>query len=310
MILPAVDALEAARELRAVWLAQTNNPPGELQTDLESLSRWFDPKARGERLRRELAALPTSSAVLGEPFIISTGDGRHLVSPEGRCLYALLASLPTDSDRIITLNSVQAADLEDALLDVYRRWAQQRLRDVIALQAGDAPPLLPQAIGQVLLLLVNGSVGRQNAMRVPETPQDARTLDEQQSAVVEAFADTLSPPSLAGRRRSRDMYSLRSGYSLTEARRRLGAALVIDNKRREIFLESGSEDAVIVRLADEIRRRDPKELERLPAALDALVVAYEKARPTLAAYGQAYSSPSRPRAVGERLVQIVNETAL
>jgi hypothetical protein len=305
MVAPPTDAQEAARELRVAWAAQTGGPPADLAKDLASLGRWFDPKARGERLRRELASLPRSTPTLKEPFILSAGEGRHLVTPEGRCLLELLASTPSEGGRNITLSSLRASELEGVLLGVYRDWAQQRLRDVIALQAGNAPPLLPQAIGQVLLLLVNGSIAREHAMRVPERTNDARVLDEAQSSVVEAFAEALSPSPSMGRRRSRHMYALRSGYSLTEARRRLGAALVIDPKTHDIFIEGGAEDAVRDRVAEEIIRRNGRELERLPDALDALIAAYERARPTLAAYGQAHSNPSRPFAVRQSLLDAV-----
>ncbi len=306
MVLPPPDAQDAGHQLRVAWVAQTGGPPGDITKDLAALGRWFDPKARGERLRRELSSLPTSSPTLGEPFILSAGHGRYLVTPEGRCLLELLASAPSELDRNVALSSVRASELEGTLLDLYRHWTQQRLRDVIDLQTGSAAPLLPQAIGQVLLLLVNGSIGGERAMRVPGGANDARVLEEAQSVVVEAFAEALSPSPPTGRRRSRDMYALRSGYSLTEARRRLGTKLVIDPKTRSIFIEEGTDDSVVDRIAEEIVRRDQRELQRLPAALDALIAAYERARPTLAAYGQAHSSPSRPSAVRQHVLDAVH----
>src|SRR5439155_4993387 len=138
-----------------------------------------------------------------------------------------------------------------------------------------------RAIGQVLFLLLNGSIGATNAVRLPDNPRDRLVLDEAIGDVVGAFADALSPPSKE-RRRRRSHFSLYSGYALTEARRRLGNLLSID--QAGVYLSLGSEVHVIQRLATELVRRGGDSVSRAPHALEAMEQAYVHARPTLAAF--------------------------
>ena len=280
-------------DLDHLWTNQMGSPLGPIDKDLEGLKVLFDPIARGLRLRDrlgELEFIEVQSDLLSEPFIISIRNGRSaIVTPEGRELLELLITASSGTETPV-ISSSQIAYSESKLLALYRSWSQQRLRDVIGLQQGSAPPLLPQAIGQVLLLLVNGSTSRERAIRRPDSDEDLRDLDDALSTVVEAFADTLSPPKT--RPRNRSHYSIIGGYSLSEARRRLGSSLVID--QNEVYLTQDL-NLVVERIATELARRSDINETLLASAFDAALVAYESVRPTLASFGVAHSRPSAIR---------------
>lgn len=300
-------AWDAREFLGRAWRNQTGAAPEELGTDLASLRRWFNPLATGQRLRREIASLPLLVEVrtpdgLGDPFTLQVGESQYLVTPEGRCLMKLLEDARPSGDRQVTLGSPD--ETIELLLDVYRSWSQQKLRQVVDLQRGKAAPMLPQALGVILFLLINNSVGEERALKVQTTPREMRLLDLAEGEIVAAFADALAPSS-RGRQRSQDMYSLKSGYALTEARRRLGGDLVIDAGK--VYLANGSEARVIRRVAEEISRRDAGESARLNDAVNAMVKTYNEHRPVLASLDQAYSASVTIDSVRSKLFQAVAE---
>lgn len=291
--------------LTEIWVTQMNREPGPLDEDLQSLKVLFDPIARGSRLRSRLNQLPPTTVereLLLDPFVLPVNDRASLIiTPEGRQLLDVLVTARAGTDAPFISSSV-IARAESRLLDLYRAWSQQRLRDVIRLQEGEAPALLPQAAGQVLLLLINRSTTPERAVIRPNTQEDLRRLDDSLSLVVEAFADTLSPP--ASRQRNRAQYSIIGGYSLSEARRRLGESLVIDGGR--IYLDD-AKDQVTERIARELARRHDIDAARLVEAFDAMVAEYEQVRPVLAGFGQSHSRPSTTRELRQNLLDHYQE---
>jgi hypothetical protein len=298
-------AATLAQRLDALWQAQAAAAGAD--GDHQTLRAWFDPVARGGRLRAALDALPAADALveaapkLSPTFLIDAGEGRLLVTPEGRELHLILEqaldSNPGDSETVrLSWEATDAAD--GRLFSVYRDMAMSRLTSVMKLRQGGAAPLLPQGIGLVLLLLLNGNVGPGRSLARPERDADRRAVDEAVAAVTGAFADALSP-SRSVRGRSPSAYSLHGGYAISEARRRLASDLAKD----PVFLARGSEDRTVRRLAEELRRRPGVDADRVGLAMDELAAAYRRWRPTLASYGLAQGRPSVADALRDRLVE-------
>jgi hypothetical protein len=288
----------------ALWRAQATAVVA--RNDQECVDRWFDPVARGGRLRAALDVLPEAADLVDEPpaltrpFATDAGMGRLLITPEGRELQNAVATALREATRdaeSIRLSWAQTDDADRRLFELYRRFAMGRLESVVGLRGGSAPPLLAQGVGLVLLLLLNGNVGPARALPRPESSEDLRAVDDAVAAVTGAFADALSP-SKPGRRRSAAAYSLYGGYAMSEARRRLGSDLTTD----PVYLAASSEDRVLDRLADEIRRRPEVDENRLAAAMRAFVGAYERWRPVLAAHALAQGRTSAADALTRGLV--------
>jgi hypothetical protein len=275
---------------------------------------WFDPLARGARLRGDLAKLPVASDAFisnslqidladlpGEPFILDAGGGRLLVTPEGQELIALVEPLLVESGRGGVHLSWWATDEADQrLLAAYRSLSRQRLESVLRLRGGEAAPLLPAAIGQILLLLLNGNIGRSRALRRPDASEDRAVVDEAVAAITGAFVDSLQLSSAASNKGpSSAAYSLYGGYALTEARRRLGDDLATD----PIFVADGAKARVILRMASELARRPELNDERLGRAVDALAGAYGIHRPVLSSYGLAQGHPGAGAELNHDMVE-------
>ena len=295
-------ARELVDDLIGIWRAQMGRLPGDVQADLSSLDTYFNPIATGRRLRQALADLPVTeghSKYAGEPLVIAVGDTKHLVTPEGRLFLEFIRSQLKDrvgSTVHLSLSDYQEAQAE--LLALYRSWSQRRIRDVLRLQS-DAlgPMLLPQSLGMILLLLVNGNTSSKRPLRRPSDPARLAILDAKTQDAIAAFADTLSPP--RGKRR-RDQYSLYRGYALTEARRRLGSQRLVVNGN-DIFIAENAVKESLDRVIAELRRRGVS-ADLAGRSFNALLHAYREARPTLAAYGLAYERPSATSSIRERIV--------
>lgn len=304
--LPRTLSRETAEELRAclieVFMAQSQAINRTTEADV--LQAWFDPLARGARLRPALDALePVSSVptVLQPPFILEVGHGRVLVTQEGRELTRLLEeALSARPGGPVRLRWEATDGADRGSLLWYRQLALSRLDSVVRLRTGAAPPLLPQAIGLVLLLAINGNFGTDRGLHRPETDRDRMAVDEAVASIVGAFADVLVPPT---RPRTPGAYSLYSGYAISEARRRLGSDLLQD----PVALEEGSRGRVLHRLAEELSRRGTSP-ETVEQAVSELLAQYERWRPRLAAYGLAQGRPSEAAAVRTELARALAAT--
>lgn len=296
------DAQLLIDDLSRVWRAQQGKAPGKLEADLRLLRRWFHPKSAGHRLRNELDQVPVTqlrSKFAVEPFLVGLGDDRYLLTPEGRVLLATLSNLDR-SDHELVLQPRSYPIVQGRLLELYREWAQERLRDVIALQRGEGEPLRSQGLAAILFLLLNRSTSPERAIIRPEDPSVFDEVDRAIRSVLAGFADELSKPPRRGRRA--DAYSLYGGFALTEARRRLGAALVINKGR--IFIRDGQGDIALQRLLVELRRRSVDERARVIPAFHEMRRRYDSARPVLASYRMAFERAANTEALEERLAEV------
>jgi hypothetical protein len=290
LAMPRQRAIVIVAALRVLWRRQTGRDFADLSRDLESLDRFFDPLATGQRLRQRLALVdagsePISSAI-PPSCVAAIDESRALVTPEGRAVVECLdRALQGDGDPIV-INQEWVAGLEHRLLDLYRSWSRRRLDDVLRLQRGEGPPMLPAAVGMVLLLLINGSTNESRAITRPDDPTHRRALDEAIARTVESFASAISPGS-----RSLEHFSVYSGYALTEARRRLSDHLA--NSPERLYVLPSHEEAVVRFLGRELARRSELSKERAAEAFDAFVREYHNNLPKLASLAGAYETPNR-----------------
>lgn len=303
------------RDLTLLWQALFG-ATGPLGEDLERLRRWFDPVAQGERLRREIAILPAPPPLQGrvlEPLVVAVGEGRMLITPEGRCALELLhrklevapaevpvagTGTPLDSESApgsaspgIALSD--ATDLERILLDVYRVWSRHRLDGVVRLLHGLDKPLQVPAAGLVLALLVNRSTAPNRAMIRYKSPARRQQVDQAFFGPVRAFTLRLAPKTRADPTKWR----LVSGWMAGEARRRLSDAVVLERPSRDsderLFIQEDRVGQVLDTVVRDLRRghRAPVDQELLAQAFDDLVEAYRASVPPLAAHGLVHERP-------------------
>lgn len=295
--------------LDALWRAQGD--AARFTSDSDIKKAWFDPLARGARLRAALDALPPAAAVvpnlaeltLAEPVVLNVGPDCLLVTLEGRAFATLLREqlvLAPSAARIrLRWSDTDAADA--AVAAEYRRFVLSKLDSVVRLRSGSAAPLLPQAVGQVLLLLINGNLGPDRGLQRPESTADQRAVDEIVAALVSDFAERISP---SKRGRKVGAYSLYGGYAMTEARRRLGSAL----SSNPVAIAPDSRDEVVERLITDLIRRGTTHSDAMEA-LEALISEYQKRRSQLALYGLAQGRPSDAAAVRRSFVERWDEIA-
>lgn len=310
IVLPAkMDATELRRVLEDVWNATMDGPTGDLDEDLGRLRRWFDPVAQGHRLRRDLALLPALAPELlavQPPLVFAVDDSRRLVTPEGRCALELVRAAPPGAMVSVTVADHLLIPYDRLLAALYREWSRHRIESVVALLAGESKPLQIPAAGVVLAMLVNRCTSEDRALiRFQPGTSQAHVVDDAFHAAVEAFSQRLA----SSRRDNRRSQNLVGGWALYEARRRLGEALeVVDAKgggNGKAWIQASEVPAVIDRVAQDLARghRARATIQRLSDAFDALVSAFRRELPSMAAFGMVHERPPET----ERLRQLLLE---
>jgi len=307
LVMQRADVDHAIDVLERVWRAQAGRAPRDFDRDLERLGEWFHPKLRGLTVRKALNALPpveVGAAQLPSSVLLPCGDGRHLVTPEGRAwLDCAHAACTDEADEPVVFATETAAPFERDLLELYRVWSRHRIDDVIEKLTGAGAPMLPVAIGIVLLLLVNRSVDPTSAIRRVREPAAQQRIDDVIADVLEAFVDTV-----AGRgNRRREQFSLWSGYPLTEARRRLAGRLVLDAEEGLVYIDGSREDEVVEFVARDLARRREATERSVAAAFSALVEAYRARLEDLSGLGSGFERVGRTEALRDRLLSAVSQ---
>jgi hypothetical protein len=293
--------------LAQTWAATMGAPPSaDLSMDLNSCRRWFDPVAQGQRLRRELSALPVLSHQLddpGAPLTITVSAGKRLVTPEGRCALDLLERLSTEGNYAIT--DRRLLEYDRILGALYREWTRHRLKSVLDLLAGSTKPLQVPAAGVVIALLVNRCTSQRRSLTRFAGGPARDVVDRAFFAPVQAFSDVLAPRS----RGNKSNPQLVSGWMLYEARRRLGDGLVVEDARGghdgRVWIrpeyQAHTIDIVTRDLARGHRARITR--ERFGEGFDALVAALRRELPRLAGFGLVHERPPDTKALRETLIQ-------
>lgn len=265
-------------------------PPAEvsrcqLAVELGKFKTWFDPTAKGGRLRSLLANLEVLGRGMELPGLVAIdlGGGRCLLTPEGYALLWLLARAQAGDTIVMERSDVDAAKL--ALLELYRGWSRQRLDDVVGLLASETSTLRPAAAGLLFTLLMNRNTAPGRALT---RPRNTEALEQVAGAIASpalAYGSTLGGKTTA--RASLDLYR---GWALGELRRRLGPGFH-SNLDDGIWLDEATVEIAERRLVEDVQRRDAKARDRVAGALDAAVAAYERERPKLAALNLAFEQP-------------------
>jgi len=308
LVMDGQDVAHAQGVLGRAWEMQADRPTGEFGADLQALADWFDPKLRGQTLRDKLVELPPlDPGVMRLPamILLPCGDGRYLVTPEGRAWLECSRAPHAESGGQVIFSTAEAAPLERQLLATYRAWTRHRIEDVVEKRTGAGAPMLPTAAGIVLMLLVNRSLDAETAIRRVRDPMTQAKIDDVVADVLESFADVLGGASKRGR--SREHFSLWSGYPLTEARRRLAGGLVLDANEGFVYVERASEGQVIDFVARDIARRRGADEATVDAAFAALVDAYRRRLEDLSGLGSGFERVGRTDALRERLLQAVRD---
>lgn len=295
---------ELRRQLSELWRICVGAPLRDLSSDLEFCRKWFDPVAQGQRLRKELSALPavpSDLSIPGPPLTFRVGEAKRLVTPEGRCVIDLL-----DAERaspVLVMSPELLLPYDRLLGQIYRRWSRHRLDSVVGLLDGSDKPLQIPAAAVVIALLVNRCTSEERALVRFAAGPGRDVVDRAFFAPVKAFHDALVPkhgPTRAHR--------LISGWMLYEARRRLGDGLIVMDARRpqdgKVWIRSDQIEVIVSRVARDLVRghRVRATPETLGGAFDALVDALRLELPKLAGYGLVHERPPETVRLRQRLI--------
>ena len=280
-------------------------PPGKLSVDLAKCHKWFDPVAQGQRLRRELLALPDLPTDLpdpGVPMTIRVSHSKRLITPEGRCALELLRELPSDRT-VHDLDDYKVHAYDLTLASLYRTWSRHRLQAVVDLMAGTTKPLQIPAAGVVIALLVNRCTSERRALTRFASGPAQKLVNEAFFSSVQAFADLLAP----SRRGNKTDPRLVSGWMLYEARRRLGDGLVVVEARGrdgKVWIRPDREQSVIDLVARDLARGHRARVTpvQFGYAFDALVLGLRSKLPSLATFVLVHEQPTNTRRLRARLV--------
>lgn len=262
-VLTGSEADRILRHLKELWTLSYGREISELDADLDLCKMFFDPTVRGHKLRERLAELPDLperiwrlGTSLGPPLVLTAGARRLLVGVEARIAIQLLNQHRDDLDHVI-LSVDELREAENRALVTYRTWSLKRFRDVVALSTGEGREVLQAiSVGIVLALLVNRSTTRSRA--IVRSRENGPALEQVNLALfrsADAFASTITPRA----NRSSGELTLRGGYALTEARRRLADVLMqtpaADDSGTLLYIREGSEEDVVDFLARDLARR-------------------------------------------------------
>ena len=283
------------QDLSKAWEVVFKKPVSNLDDDLNATRRWFDPVARGQRLRREIAKLdpmPNGLAGLKPPLTVQVEEGKLLVTPEGRCVLDLLQGLP----RGRTVHNVTQAEItpyERRLAKLYQSWSRHRLNSVVSLLEGTYRPIQIPAAGIVVALLVNRSTSPDRALIRFTSDPERGVVDKAFFAPIQKFSDILWPE----RRKSEISAHLITGWMVYEVRRRIGSAVVINDEREgkngSLWIDSEYESSVIEVVARDLVRghRVRVDKDRFLQAFDGLVAELRRESKALAGFGLSHERP-------------------
>jgi hypothetical protein len=304
-----VDARRIRDDLRKIWIAQVPgsadpapNLDQALETDLQALKRWFDPIASGKRLRQQLSsgAETDESPWIPEPSLLIVDPRHHLVTPEGRVLLWMLDRAISDAgggSSVYISNDVSQTGL-GILAQTYKAWNRQRVDGVLALMGGRASTLRPTAAGLLLVLLINRNTAPERALPGAGSAKDLSEMSQAIATPAIAFARQLNATDRASER-GLDLYR---GWAMGEIARRLGSGL--HQGSRGIWIDPESESVAKQRLIESLADRSAPFRERLPAAVDAALVEYNRVRPALSGLGLAFERPSNTRRLVEQILEV------
>ncbi|NEK85255.1 hypothetical protein GCU60_05685 [Blastococcus saxobsidens] len=316
-----VAGLSTLRDAQSSTLPPTaRRVPADLSPLAAELARqryWFDPVAKGERVREALAALPrvqvriphsSNETVIVVPDPpgqrVEEPGARMLLTPEGTVVLHCVERAVQAARQAEALPGepiqLDPGDTQAALLtlaDAYRSWTRQRVNQVIALLTTEPSTLRPAAAGLLLVLLLNRNTSRDRALPRPKDRRRLETISGAIAGPALAYARTLT----GSERATATGVDLYRGWALGELTRRLGGGLHT-GLDEGIYLDPAAENDALARLADDVSRRPAAARARVEAAIDAALEAYTAARPVLAGLALAYDRPSNTQRIRDALL--------
>jgi hypothetical protein len=277
-------------DLERVWMMFSGTPVATLDEDLDRLGKVFS-GASGRSLRSAFAELPdagTRVQRLPEQVALQS-DGRSLITPEGRILLEVLHRLRAGGLQVIDRDGQLGALTRavEARGGWYAAWARRQLSGTLS------PPVL----GAAIFLVVNGSIGRPFAFRMPVDEAADKQLGALVLPIVGGFSVAMggkSPPTDAG---------IQSNWVFTQVSRFLTRDVAREGGDfgTDMYVREGRESALLTNL----RRRLAKYSgEQRRYALQELATSYREARGALLAAGVSHEEPVHTRRV---LAQLSDE---
>lgn len=294
--------IEVLDYLGALWQTQFGGPPSSLSADLDALDDYYKPKLTTQALRRlveNLDAVPGRRPPIDAALCIPLDDRRALITAEGRALLEVAGrglsrsfAAATDTDPDLELLLGVCIALVDFYSEPQRAWLRQTLT------GGD---LRPATLGYIVFLLLNNSVGRDQALRLPKNAEDDERLAGAVLPVVNAFASGIGGAPLKGRELTR----MRSNWAVARAASQLPGIVHNEpgaNDGRLSFIARSSEQAAIDRIAEALVKRRGFNAAWLEAALDDACQAFDRSRPLLLGWSMSWDSTAHTRQVCESLI--------
>lgn len=274
--------------LTRTWIAFASREPGDLQDDLDALRPYFGTGANAKALRAALAAMPEvddPDALLSDDLALHFGD-RALITPEGRVLLDVLHAVSLQDDKVISETQIARAQHHalQARSGWSREWADKQLGGTMS----------ASVLGAACFLLINGSVGPDQALRLPDDDTDDRALARIILPMIATFSERLGGKPL-------DLDSgLRSHWVFTQVSRLLPLDVGRDKGTggTHLYVRADREQLLLDGLRTRLHRFDPLAVD---AALQRLLADYRTARGALTALGQTHEEPRHTQSVTRAL---------
>jgi hypothetical protein len=305
LTLTGAEAAQLRATIAALWELTYGEAPGKAEQDLIRCRDFFDPAARGFKLRERIEALPevpsdiyTEALKLPDDIVTDAGGGRLIAGVEARLALDLLEDgyrRQEGGHWVLPPETARAA--ENRALQVYRSWSLRKLSGAIALRMGQGEVLQATSVGLVLALLVNRVDSPDRAVMRPGEGS-GHPIDEALHSAAVAFADSIT----TGRttRRSSDSRRLHGGYMLSEARRRLADKM--SGYPDAVYIRPGATGDVIRFLGSDLARRENLTAGQLSDALGRLIDVFRENALGLAGHSSVYERPADTRRLREELL--------
>lgn len=269
--------------LETTWLAFAHDPPGALDTDLDRLRPLYATGASAKGLRTTFATLEAISVDVDLPQEVALRfEDRTLITPEGRVLLEVLTGMRTNGSFVITETQALWANSTALIARCgwNREWAAKQLEGSLS-----AP-----ALGAACFLLLNGSIGLNRALTLPDDEAEDRSLGGLVLPLISEFSQRLG-----GKAPTLDT-GLRSHWAFTQVSRLLPLDVGRETKAdgTMLFVRKDREQHLVANLRERLARWDVNATE---SALAGLVTDYRKARGALIAIDQSFEEPRHTQAI-------------
>lgn len=286
---PAEQA-QLVRVLSRNWQALMGRPVHSLSADLEDLSAVFGAGVSPRSLKKYVYALPDADAesldLPGDVVVIL--DGCALITPEGRIMLDVLMDMRSTGTHQIDLNTqVRSLNIANQRRAAWQlRWMNRQFHS----------PVSAPVLGAALFLLVNGSVGREQALFLPQDSDFDRDLGALVIPLVAQFSTAL------GGKNPSEGIGLRGHWAFSQVSRLMGRDVDRATKTggAVLFVRPGREQHLLLDLTERLYKLSSQ--PQIHKAVITFVEEYRARRGRLAAFGQMHEDPTRTRLITNTLI--------